>query len=357
MDTIQYIIRNNMRSLIIFYLPKLFYKSKILSSIYYSFISRSFDREHQAVLNGKINHISNIYKDKPNYYLLIRNIHRIEKGLLMRPRKEIFGKEYIKETMDSFEIVCQYNSHIYNDQIKWFHDVLEMYFSVTGKDSIIDRESKRFSSIKKKLQLDKKNLKKYIPYRRVLNKKDGVSYDSLFNLSKQRKSVRWFTDQKVPREEIDKCIAIAAQAPSACNRQPFTFYVIDDKKTLNQVVELPMGTKGYAHNIPVFIVVVGNLNAYFDERDRHLIYIDSSLASMSFMLALETTGLSSCPINWPDIEKREKKLQKVLKLETYQRPIMCIAVGYPDPEGLVASSEKKSLDKLRINFSSDSITI
>ncbi len=109
----------------------------------------------------------------------------------------------------------------------------------------------------------------------------------------------------------------------------------------------PMGTQGYSHSIRVLIVIVGNLDAYFDERDRHVIYIDASLATMSLMLALETLGLSSCSINWPDVEKLEQKMETFLELKKYQRPIMCLSVGYADPEGMVAYSEKRPLDQIR----------
>jgi nitroreductase len=105
----------------------------------------------------------------------------------------------------------------------------------------------------------------------------------------------------------------ANQSPSACNRQPFSFRIID----LDHVktgVKLPMGTTGYGHTIPVFVVIVGNFDAYFDERDRHIIYIDASLAAMAMMFALETLGLSSCSITWPDIEEWEKKMESFLKL-------------------------------------------
>lgn len=336
--------------MIAYYPPLMFYKSRLLSSLYYALISRAFDREHQAVLDGKIRHIRDIYKNKFNYYLLIRNTHRIEKGLLLRPEKEVFAKKYIRETLDSYETLSLSSVDKSKEQIKWFHDVLEMYFNVTGSDPVIDRERERFVALQKKGISGTGNTKKHLPYQRNIENRNPVTLDDFFALTKQRRSVRWFTDEKVPREIIDQCIAVASQSPSACNRQPFTFYIIDNKDTLKEVVELPMGTQGYAHNIPVFVVVVGNLDAYFDERDRHLIYIDASLASMSFMLALETTGLSSCPINWPDIEKREKKLQKALKLKNYQRPIMCMAIGYPDPKGLVAFSQKKSLGDLRIYY-------
>ena len=109
---------------------------------------------------------------------------------------------------------------------------------------------------------------------------------------------------------------------------------------------LAMGTVGFAENIPALAVVVGDLSCYQEYRDRHLIYIDASLAAMQFMLALETLGLSTCPINWPDIEVREQKMQKLLNLPAFQRPVMLIAIGYADPEALIAYSQKKDVEQL-----------
>jgi hypothetical protein len=40
-------------------------------------------------------------------------------------------------------------------------------------------------------------------------------------------------------------------------------------------------------------------------------------------------------------------MQKALNLDFDERVVMLIAVGYPDPNGMVAWSEKKSLDILR----------
>jgi len=93
--------------------------------------------------------------------------------------------------------------------------------------------------------------------------------------------------------------------------------------------------------------VIGDLSAYYGERDRHGIYIDSSLSIMSFMYALETLGLSSCPLNWPDIETLERRAENLLELKRHERVIMFIAIGYPDPQGLVAYSQKKDLHSLR----------
>jgi len=165
------------------------------------------------------------------------------------------------------------------------------------------------------------------------------------------RSVRWYEDKKVPRQAVDKAIEIAGLSPSACNRQPYYFHVIDDPELLDKVVRLPMGTAGYSSNIPMMIVLVGQMRNYFHERDRHLIYIDGSLAAMSLVYALEVQGLSSCCINWPDIPVREKAMADLLSLNEDERPIMCVSVGYPDPDGMVAYSAKKPLAEIRrFNF-------
>ncbi|MNC23920.1 Nitroreductase family protein [compost metagenome] len=62
---------------------------------------------------------------------------------------------------------------------------------------------------------------------------------------------------------------------------------------------------------------------------------------MQLMLALETLGLSTCPINWPDIEERERMLSDKIGLSYHERPIMLLAVGYADPVGGIPYSQKK----------------
>lgn len=150
----------------------------------------------------------------------------------------------------------------------------------------------------------------------------------------------------MPRELLEKAVLAAAEAPSACNRQPFVFRLFDVPEDAARIASIAMGTGGYAHQIPALIVVVGDFSSFAHERDRHLPYIDGALASMQLMLALETLGLASCPINWPDVEALERRMDRALELPVHMRPIMLMAVGYPDPEGGVAHSEKKPVSLL-----------
>jgi nitroreductase len=280
-----------------------------------------------------------------NLYLLRRNIHRIEKGILMRPRKNIFAVRFIEETVDCFNSVVQVSKQNDDPQVKWAYDVLTEYFKITAPHPLRDRAYKVFSSISFDGTIGQ--AKKYVPYQRAADVDHKVTIEDLYELAKYRRSVRWFTSKSVESNKIDKALEIASQSPTACNRQPYKFKIFQDKALVEKLVRMPMGTGGFAENIKNIVVVIGDLSAYPFERDRHLIYIDSSLAVMSFIYGLEVQGIGSCVLNWPDVKKKEEEVSEYLGLKSDERVIMFMAIGYPDNEGSVAFSQKKSLSDLR----------
>ena len=78
-----------------------------------------------------------------------------------------------------------------------------------------------------------------------------------------------------------------------------------------------------------------------------MIYVDGGLAAMALQFALEVQGISSCCINWPDINQTEDHMADLIGLAPNERPIMCLSLGYADPTGQVPYSQKKSLDEIR----------
>jgi nitroreductase len=332
-------IRDNFDFLIL----KIANRSRFLCSLYYFLFSSAFRREQYGVLFGRLKYHEESLSKQNTQYLLRRNIHGLEKGILMRPRREIFGLDYIEETVNSYKNAVL-NEDISNPlELQWSHDVLSEYFRVVGRHPIVENARSRFVSIRYEVEIDSLR----IPYKRDSTFSTSITYEQLLELARIRKSIRWYLQKPVPRDIIDQAIILASFSPSACNRQPYEFRIFDDPELIQKISSLPGGTKGFHHNLPVIVVMVGKLRAYFSERDRHLIYIDASLASMAFMLALETLGLSSCPLNWPDVDRAENQIIKYLNLDPDERVIMLIALGYPDPDGMVAYSQKKDLNLLR----------
>lgn len=309
----------------------------------------TFNREQFAVLRGRRNYYRNLTKDRATHVELRRNIHRLEKGMIMQPRRPIFARDYIGETIDFYkQAVRQYSddkTSMDADEMAWAYSVLNRYFeTVSAGDPSVDSAKKQFletAEMYKSSQTDK------APFVRKEGAKSNVAYDDLLKLAMQRRSVRWFQKKKVPRELIDKALLVGRQSPTACNRQPYELLIFDEPTKAKKVAGIPFGSAGYSHQIPTIIVVVGKLDSYFSPRDRHAIYIDASLAAMGFMYALETLGLSSSVINWPDFEPLEAKMQKELGLDTSERVIMLIAVGYADPAGGIPYSQKKTLETIR----------
>jgi nitroreductase len=317
--------------------------------LYYGLVSPRFRREQRAFLEGKNRYEREQRSDQSSRALLRRNVHRLEKGLSMRPRRPVFAIEYIGETVEAFEKRLRFASEA-PEEIAWARAVLDEYFSGAGSDPRIARWSERYRACAE-AEVGPSKPGRLAPYQRDLSRPPAVAYEQLLELAVRRRSVRWFLPEPVPRELLEKAMKVALLSPSACNRQPFVFRCFDSAEWRGRVAQVPMGTSGYAHNIPAVIVVVGQMRNFFDERDRHLIYIDSALAAMSFAFAAETLGLSTCLINWPDLESKEHEMAGLIGLEADERPIMLIAVGYPDPEASVPASVKRTPSELlRYNF-------
>lgn len=309
------------------------------ASLYFAFLSRSFDREHQAVLSASQEFRQTKLQTKTSFGGFRRNVHRIEKGLVMEPRRDSFAEGYIVETVKQFVSASQEGSLIDAQERKWAADVLMHYFQVVQHTPVIAAAHQIYmGALKGELQEPT-----FVPYLKENVIPSGIAFDDLRKLFIERRSVRWFEDRPVLAETIEEATEAAGWAPTACNRQPYRFHAFYSKARARKIARFAGGTAGFDHNIQCLIVVVGDLSNYIEERDRHLIYIDGSLAAMQFMLALQALGLSSVPLNWPDIEEREAKMQKELGLQSYERPIMLIGVGYGLTQGRIPYSQKKPI--------------
>lgn len=329
-------------------LLKLAAHSPRIASIYYATLDNSLSREAAAVSAGRLRYRADTLGRGSSYYLLRRNIHRLEKGLIMRPRRTTFALDYLFETIEIYERAVKAGGG-WSRELIWAYDVLTEYFNVVDKHNpTVAIELARFRSLQPPTtKRGAGAATRSVPYKRALELPPPVTFESLMALSHRRRSVRWYLDKPVERSLVDKAIAVAVQAPSACNRQPFLFHVIDDAERARRIAAIPLGTKGFAEKLASVIVVVGRLRAYPLTRDRHAIYIDASLSSMALIYAFETLGIATCPINWPDIEPQETIIAKELGLEADERVVMLIAYGWPDPEGLVPYSAKREHDQIR----------
>lgn len=320
---------------------RIFATNRWLANLYYFLFSRRFDREHLAVLKGRAAYNGLCAAPRKTSPLLRRNVHRLEKGLIMKPRRKVFAEAFILETVRCYNHANTQPDYS-KDELRWAADVLEEYFSVVEDTPPIRRARDEYAAEGTEREpAANANLGTFKPYPLSACRETDVSFEQLSMLFLRRRSVRWYQQQPVPSDLIQQAINAAALAPSACNRQPYRFIVAEDSVRVSDIANCAGGTAGWAHQIPAILVVVGDLSAYPKERDRHLIYVDAALATMQLMLAAETLGLSTCSINWPDVDSSEKRLRRILPLFDYERVVMLISIGFGDVNGGVAYSQKK----------------
>lgn len=314
------------------------------STLYYVLFSDEFDNTHFRLLNGKFHFLHN-----PNslglYSKTRRNIHRLEKGIAAHRLRHVdtFAAEYIEETVADFSTLAK--NGIDTNFYKWGSDVLTTYFSIVANTEKMAALKEKFQSISASTAGPGDTITEAVPY--AFNKLPPLTltYDQLTTLLHRRHSVRWYNDKIVDDGIIQQAVSAALTSPSACNRQGFSIYCLKGDK-LEEVKKLKLGFEIFAEHIHTFLFIVGDLSAYVEERDKHLIYVDGGLFAMSLMLAFETMGVSTCPVNFPDIAWLDAEMDRILELSPYQKGVMLLSIGYADANSPVPFSAKKQVDEV-----------
>lgn len=146
-----------------------------------------------------------------------------------------------------------------------------------------------------------------------------------------RTSVRAYSDKEVDSEKIDTLLRAAMAAPTAGNKQPWRFVVINDKAILNDISE-NFQTMTMAKDASIAVVMCGDTTATF-KGDAQAYWIeDVSAASENLLLAAHAIGLGAvwCGI-YPQMARVEQ-FSKMLNLPVDIIPMACICVGYPSGE-------------------------
>ncbi len=143
-----------------------------------------------------------------------------------------------------------------------------------------------------------------------------------------RTSIRSYSDKKVTAEQIDTLLHAAMAAPTAANKQPWRFVVIDDRELLDSIGD-NFHTMAMAKSASVAVVMCGDLKATLEGEGRDFWMQDVSAASENLLLAAHAMRLGAvwCGI-YPESE-RVSRFSGMLNLPPEVIPMACICVGYP----------------------------
>ncbi|MBS4764795.1 nitroreductase family protein [Alistipes sp. kh20] len=143
-----------------------------------------------------------------------------------------------------------------------------------------------------------------------------------------RTSIRAYQDRPVGADTVELLLCAAMSAPSARNRQPWAFIVVDDKDLLRQLADsLPYAQSAAA--APMAVVVCGVLTESQGATNAGWWVQDAAAASENLLLAAHAVGLGAVWTGVYSYEDRVRAVRNVLGLPRHVVPLNVIPIGYP----------------------------
>lgn len=159
----------------------------------------------------------------------------------------------------------------------------------------------------------------------------GNHHNAVLDNIATRTSVRSYLDKLVDASTTELLLRAGMAAPTAVNRQPWHFVVVNDKAQL----EALSGTNPYSDMLaraPLAIVVCGDMKKALDGNAREFWVQDCSAATENILLAAHSLGLGAVWTGTYPNKERCKAVADVLKLPEHLIPLNIIVIGYPDKE-------------------------
>lgn len=146
-----------------------------------------------------------------------------------------------------------------------------------------------------------------------------------------RTSIRSFTNRTVSADTVEMLLRAGMAAPTAVNKQPWHFVVIDDPAVMDS-----LGGNGRQSQMwkeaTLCIVVCGDLNKALEGAGQPYWIQDCSAATQNILLAAHALGLGAVWTGCYPIEERVANVSRVLNLPENLIPLCAIVMGYPNEE-------------------------
>lgn len=170
-----------------------------------------------------------------------------------------------------------------------------------------------------------------------------MTYNNFIELLNERYSCRNFDATKqVTPDQVEAVIEAARLAPSACNRQPWTFVAVTDKATREQMLSK---SRPAFLEAPVLIAACGhNATAWHRPSDnKDHTDVDLSIACEHICLAATSLGLATCWVCSFDVDAT----RNALGIPDDVEPIALIPLGYAADNSIPIKNRKSLSEILR----------
>lgn len=161
----------------------------------------------------------------------------------------------------------------------------------------------------------------------------------LFEAIERRRSVRAYKSEVPQADLLYQVVEAARLAPSACNKQPWRFYVVTDKDILGELAK--SYDREWFATAPSVIVVAGNHSDSWHRADgKDHCDVDVAIAAEHIALAAAALELGTCWVCNFDVQK----VTQVLDIEQGWEPIVLLPIGFPADDAAEREINRKPIE-------------
>lgn len=146
-----------------------------------------------------------------------------------------------------------------------------------------------------------------------------------------RTSVRSYTSEPISQDQIDTLLRSAMAAPTAGNKQPWRFVVINRRDLLDSISH-NFQSMTMAAQAPLAIIMCGDTTATLPGQAQEYWVQDLSAASENLLLAAHAMKLGAVWCGIYPITQRTEQFSAMLHLPTHIIPMACICIGHPQSQ-------------------------
>ena len=187
---------------------------------------------------------------------------------------------------------------------------------------------------------------------------------SFYDLLKQRRMVRHYTGDPVPRDALERIVATVRRAPSAGFSQGQRLLVVDDPELLGKIAALgddePLeGVEPWFETAAAQVFVMTREGDYHEryQRDDKLQegeeiewpvpfwHVDAGAAMMLILVAAIEEGLAAAV--YGIFGEDEMKLRELLRIPEELTLVAGVSLGYPRPDPGWSSKTSRSTQRRR----------
>ena len=170
---------------------------------------------------------------------------------------------------------------------------------------------------------------------------------SFFELLKQRRSSRVFTDELIDKDTVCNLMKAVLMSPSGHRINPWEFVLVEDKAMLKALSQCKEHGAGLLEGAAMAVVVLG------DTTKTDVWIEDCSIATIILQLAAEEYGLGSC---WVQMRLRkdadgnlaEDNVRSLLGIPAHYAVLSIVGLGHKAREAKPFDEEKMQWDKIHI---------